>query len=118
MKGGGDDTIYTSGNGTTLVDEIVYVGVGNALWPGGADPDPSNPLLGRQGAIDETYDYVYAYPPFTVSCEYSILGSDDMLYMGAASVSVVPVPGAVWLGLGMFALLGAARLRRRRSQDR
>ncbi|MEN6332713.1 MAG: hypothetical protein ABFE01_00545, partial [Phycisphaerales bacterium] len=40
VKGGGDDILYTSGNGTTLVDELVYVGVGNAWWPGGSDPNP------------------------------------------------------------------------------
>ena len=39
VKGGGDDIVYTSGNGTTLVDELVYVGVGNASLRGGSVPD-------------------------------------------------------------------------------
>lgn len=34
VKGGGDDTIITGvGSGSTLIDELVYVGVGNAYWP-------------------------------------------------------------------------------------
>lgn len=34
VKGGGDDTIITgAGSGSTLIDELVYVGVGNAYWP-------------------------------------------------------------------------------------
>jgi hypothetical protein len=33
IRGTTDDIVYNSGNGATLVDEIVYVGVGNAYWP-------------------------------------------------------------------------------------
>lgn len=34
VKGGSDDTLITgSGSGTVLIDELVYVGVGNAYWP-------------------------------------------------------------------------------------
>ena len=50
-KGGGDDIIYTTGNGTTLVDEIIYVGAGNAWWPGyggSYGPDPKNPIFQGQ----------------------------------------------------------------------
>ena len=34
VKGGGDDTLITGpGSGMVLIDELVYVGVGNAYWP-------------------------------------------------------------------------------------
>jgi hypothetical protein len=93
-KGGGDDIIYTSGSGTTLVDELVYVGVGNAWWPGGGDPNPSNPVGGAQTTMDDYFKWVGAYAPITVDCTYYILS-----YSGSASVDVVvPVPGAILLG--------------------
>jgi len=104
MKGGGDDTYYNSGNGTTLVDEIVYVGVGNAFWPGASDPDPVNPVGGAQAAMDAMMaNYVSG---FSITGEYTILG-----YTGSDIVSTVPTPGS-------FALLGLGGLtatRRRRA---
>ena len=97
-KGGGDDVIYASGNGTTLVDEIVYVGVGNALWPGGGDPTPASPIGGAQAAIDDTVAYINAGGPFAISCTYEING-----YTGFASVSTIPEPST----LIIWSLLGA-----------
>ena len=105
-KGGGDDIVYNSGNGTTLVDELVYVGVGNAWWPGGADPDPSNPIGGPQAAMDDYFAWVGSEAPILVTTTYSI-GS----YSGSDCVSVVPVPAAVLLG--MFGL-GAAGMKLRK----
>ncbi len=97
--GGGDDTIYNSGeNDATFVDELFYVGVGNAFWPGGSDPDPGNPIAGRQGAIDETYAYVSLNSPLTFSGTYTIFGES-----GSASVDLAAVPEStaiiVWAGL-------------------
>ncbi len=88
VKGGGDDVVYTSGNGTTLVDEIVYVGVGNAWWPGGDDDTPSDPDEGKQQAMDDFLEFIADYGPISVSCTYAII--DDT---GSASVDVVPSPG-------------------------
>jgi len=96
-KGGGDDITYNSGNGTTLVDEIVYVGAGNAWWPGGSDPDPANPIGGTQAAMDEYFAWVNSEAPILVTMNYTI-GN----YSGSDFVTVVPVPAAVILGvLGM-----------------
>jgi len=99
-KGGGDDVVYTSGNGKTLVDEIVYVGVGNAWWP---KPEGGQT---NQEAMDDYFAWIDSVGPVTVTGTYTI-GS----YSGSDSVRVVPVPGAVLLGmLG----LGAAGLRLRK----
>jgi hypothetical protein len=101
-KGGGDDVVYTSGNGTTLIDELVYVGVGNAWWPGGDDPNPGNPAGGAQAALDAHDYWVGQNQPLSVSCSYSIGG-----FSGSDSVSVVPEPSTLALlsigGLGLMA---------------
>jgi len=83
VKGGGDDAVCTSGD--PLVDEIVYVGVGNAWWPAGDDPDPSNPVGGKQKAMDDYLAWVIDNSPLTISCSYSVGGAT-----GSASVDVVP----------------------------
>lgn len=103
VKGGGDDIIYASGHGSTLVDEIVYVGIGNAFWPGGGDPDPSNPVGGAQAAMDDAIAYVLGNAPFSITGTYNIL-SDT----GTDTVTVIPAPASAVL------LLGAGLLRRRR----
>lgn len=92
VKGGGDDIYYNAGNGTTFVDEIVYVGVGNAFWPSDATE-----LAGLMT------DYASG---FSISGEYSILG-----YSGTDTVYTVPAPSAI----AMFGLGGLAACRRRRA---
>jgi hypothetical protein len=76
VKGGGDDTVYTSGNGTTLVDEIVYVGVGNAWWPSGSTP---------QADMDDYYAWLAIMGPIDATCSYSILGNT-----GSDTVTILP----------------------------
>jgi hypothetical protein len=88
--GTADDVVYTSGNGTTLVDEIVYVGVGNAWWPSGSDP---------QAAMDEYYGWVDSQEPIAVTCSYSIPDQTGQTYTGLASATVVPAPAALLLGV-------------------
>jgi len=83
VKGGGDDIIYNSGNGQTLVDEIVYVGVGNAWWPGAGDANPSNPAGGKQKAMDSFFDWLAREGPIDVYCTYNIGAASN-----TASVSV------------------------------
>lgn len=74
IKGNGNDIVYTSGNGTTLVDEIVYVGVGNGWWPSGGTP---------QDDMDDFFAWVASYGPINVSCAYSVLG-----FTGSDSVTL------------------------------
>jgi hypothetical protein len=100
IKGNGDDIIYTTGNGSTWVDEIVYVGAGNAWWPGyggSYGSDPANPIGGTQAAMNDYFAWVNSEAPILVTMTYTI---GD--YTGSDSVTVVPVPAAVILGvLGM-----------------
>src|SRR3989304_1560158 len=85
-KGGGDDVVYNSGNGTTLVDELVYVGVGNAWWP--------QPEVGQtnQEAMDDYFAWVASEQPIDVTGTYSILGST-----GSDMVTVIPEPATIGL---------------------
>ncbi len=103
VKGGGDDIVYTSGNGTTLVDELVYVGVGNAWWPGGGDPDPANPLLGRQGSMDAAASSIVGVE---ITGSYSILGNT-----GSDTVTVVPEPSTYIAGALLLLPFGASTIR-------
>jgi hypothetical protein len=97
-RGTGDDIMYTSGNGTTLVDELVYVGVGNAWWPDGVD---------HQAAMNDYYAWIFENAPITVTATYTILDAT-----GSATVEIVPVPGALLLGGIGAGLIGLMRRRK------
>ncbi|MGA2915744.1 MAG: PEP-CTERM sorting domain-containing protein [Sedimentisphaerales bacterium] len=86
-KGGTDDVVYMSGNGTTLVDEIIYAGAGNAWWP-----KVTSELPTAQAAMDDYFAWVASEAPITVSCTYSIL-----TYSGGDSVVVTPEPATICL---------------------
>lgn len=101
QRGGGDDVVYNSGNGTTLVDEIVYVGVGNAYWPqaSGGQTD--------QEAIDEVVAWIIDHNVSMVG-SYSIAGTDGGTYDGSVGLAL-PTPG----GLVLLGLAGLGLTRRR-----
>jgi hypothetical protein len=92
------------GSDTDLINTLYYVGAGNAWWPGGSDPDPSNPLLGQQGAIDSTAAWVSANVT-EISATYTLTLPDVGSYSGSASVLVTPVPLPAAAGIG-FCMLG------------
>ncbi len=110
IKGTADDIVYTAGNvgnDQTLVNELFYVGAGNALWPGGDDPNPGNPAGGAQAAIADSTAYVMGNAPFSITGSYTILGNTE-----SATVTVVPEPTTV--SLLAFALGGLALIRKRK----
>jgi hypothetical protein len=105
IKGTGDDIIYNGGeSATNLVDELFYVGVGNAIDvydsdPGATEQDKINNMLASTG-LAGGYD---------LTTTYSIQGSQ-----GSATAHFTPVPepaSMAALGLGF---LGFIRKRRKK----
>lgn len=101
MKGGGDDMVYTSGNGMTYVDELVYVGVGNAFWP--ASP------------ADGTAEWINSNVPW-IAASYCIkTEAGDEVCDGDRAVLAAELPepsGIALLGLGALAMAATSSRRR------
>jgi len=96
---------------STALNELFYVGDGNAEWPGGNDPDPSNPLLGRQGAIDGMRNLIDGTMPW-ISNEYCVKGVCETQRLVNADFAV-PEPRTITIfGAGLIALLFLNRRRR------
>jgi hypothetical protein len=77
LKGTPDDTWYMSGEvGSTMVDALYYVGVGNAYWPGGG-PVPSGT---EQSEINATRDQIWG-DDVEISCGYFIRGNQTTILM-------------------------------------
>lgn len=104
VKGGGDDTVYTSGNGMTYVDELVYVGVGNAFWP--ATP------------TDGTAEWINSNVPW-IAASYCIkTEAGDQACDGDRAVLATELPepsGLALLGLGAMAMRSVSSRRRQAS---
>jgi len=106
-KGTGDDVRYYSyESGENLIDELVYVGAGNAWWPGAYQNLTTT--AERQAAIDDTVSWICANAPITFSGTYTIYDptGQSVLGSGGASVQVVPVPGAALLGAVGLGMVG------------
>ncbi len=107
-KGGGDDTIINSGAATQIVDELIYVGVGNA-YDASFATGPSN-----QEKMDQTIDAVTVNAWFDVTGGYVLTDDTGSTTLASASASftVVPEPSSA---LVVFILAGIAFVRRRKS---
>jgi hypothetical protein len=105
-KGGGDDVIYTSGAASQLINELIYVGVGNSIdatfEPGATDQAKLNSAMGYVWGMGITNRY----------CLYS--DSEEELVCSDSHVDVVPEPATGLLLLAGFgALVAFCRWRRR-----
>ena len=107
VEGGGDDVIYTSGNGLSLVDKIVYVGVGNAF------DATSEPGATNQDKMDSAIAYIVSEAPFDITCTYTMFAPNGTTVLGAGTGSViVPTPGMVTLAfVGALGFIRRARQR-------
>jgi len=117
IKGTADDILYDAanpGSDTSMINELYYVGVGNAEWPGGSDPDPSNPLLGQQGAIDAETQWIDSNIS-DITGSYTInFGTSTATGSADVAVTAVPLPSAAGMGLGMLGVFGLGGLIRRK----
>lgn len=104
MKGGGDDVRYESGEaGTTLVDELIYTGVGNAfaVYDNGVDP--------LQQQIDDAVASLSGYK-FTGAYALDLGGGNVVGASAYTNFDAVPEPASMTiLGLGVAALLRKKR---------
>lgn len=106
--GGSDNTVYTSGNGSTMVDEIIGVGIGMSLEPSGTGSNQQqlNDLLGE----------INAQAPFGIIAIYGLSGTSISGNPTAyVDVNSVPEPASLGLAIvGMILLVFAPRFRRAR----
>ena len=104
VKGTIDDVIYTSDSGSTLVDELIYVGAGQA--PAVSDLSPGST---RQEKIDNLLALV---PPYLLTCTYMLWNDAHTSVVASSQYTVhLPEPASLTL-LAPFAILVAVARRR------
>lgn len=104
IKGNGNDIVYTSGTGTAPINELIYVGVGNA------EDATFEPGATNQDKVDSVLAYINSEAPFEFDINMTYTLKNDAgatLGVGTSSVqvvsSVVPEPTSM-VGWGMFAV--------------
>ena len=103
-KGGGDDTMITDGSATQFVDELVYVGVGNAF-----DASTATGATNQDKIFSVVQGNNY---PIIVTGKYTLNdATGNLLAMNSAFVVVLPEPSSLF-ALGVIGLVGFTRRRR------
>ena len=115
IKGGGDDIILNAGQaGTTPVNELIYIGVGDGFFA--SEPSALNP----QDEIDTTLSDIYLGCGHPTGCSFDIVGTYSLpdgaggriSSSGTVTVNIVPEPSTALLTIA-GGLLSLAGLRRR-----
>ena len=106
-------TYITSGPANQLVDELVYVGIGNAFCSG----PPTNCGGGSFQSIDDLIDYMNANAPFSITNTYSIVDPITnnvwASVTSSAEVNQTPEPAALLLTGSSLMILGLFRRKKR-----
>ena len=109
-RGGGDDTVYMSGESAAMmVNELIYVGVGNGFDASSNDPLTDQEKLDQ--TIEDILDGIRSEGPIDVFGVYFLTDPGGAPLSGGGSfVTLVPEPGAfTLLTLISLACLGVRR---------
>ncbi|MCA9166718.1 MAG: PEP-CTERM sorting domain-containing protein [Planctomycetales bacterium] len=115
VKGGGDDIILNAGqSGSTPVNELIYIGVGDGFFAS----EPGAPSF--QDEIDMTLSDIYLGCGHPQGCEFDLVGTYSLpdgaggrvSTSGTVTISIVPEPSTALMTI-CGGLLSLAGLRRR-----
>jgi hypothetical protein len=96
IKGTADDVRISSGAATQTIDELIYIGVGNALAPDSSCPGSSQATL---DCVKTIYDSLL---PFSLTTDYSLADAKGgPLASSSASVDFPSVPEPASFGLAL-----------------
>jgi hypothetical protein len=110
LSGGGEELV-TSGSATQLVNELVYVGIGNAFCSG----SPGDCGGGSFTSIGDLVAYMNSNAPFTVTNTYSLVdanGDTIASVSSVANITAAPEPMELIPVAGLLFMVAFVRYRR------
>jgi len=110
LAGGGEELV-TSGSADQLVNELVYVGIGNAFCSG----SPGDCGGGSFTSIGDLVAYMNSNAPFTVTNTYSLVdanGDTIASVNSVANITATPEPMELIPVAGLLFIVGFVRYRR------